>query len=278
MPKRLAKAYEQAIGEVIGQALPPKLPSESFEDWVARVSALSLQPHITQASELLAQRMVNWVDAVNAKTWRQAANKSQRGNYLYSLLRKELQSAAGSRVTKLVRENSRLISSVPRKAAAALASEIAKAQQSGSRPETIAKMARTRFPELLKSRVNLIARTESAKASTVLTQARCETLNIQFYIWETSRDGERVRLSHRKMQGVVVPWSHPPAPEALVGERSTLGHYHAGECPNCRCTQVVVLTVNDIQFPARVYWQGTVRRMNKGQFQKLFNLEERRAA
>jgi uncharacterized protein with gpF-like domain len=165
-----------------------------------------------------------------------------------------------------VRENAALIRSIALEAAVTLTGEVTKAQQMGARPATVAKMLRTRFPELLKSRIQLISRTETAKASTALTQARCEELGIEAYVWETSLDGDRVRESHRNMQDVLVFWHEPPAPELLIGETSTLGHYHAGACPNCRCTQTVVLSINDINWPRRVYWHGAISTMTKQEF------------
>jgi len=272
VPRRLEKEYERAIRGVVAKAIPPKLPSETFEQWIARLQAISDEERIHEATQTLAQRMVQWVNIKNAKTWRQAASRTTRGGLLHQLLSTEMQGAVGSRVTTLVRENAKLISSVPQYAAQHLTYEVLKAQQAGARPETIAKMMRKRFPELIRSRINLISRTEVAKASAALTHARCEALSIQFYIWRTSMD-VRVRDSHRKMNGVVIPWATPPSPERLAGEPSTLSHYHAGECPNCRCTQIVVLTLDDITFPANVYWQGRIQRMKRIDFQHFAHLE-----
>jgi SPP1 gp7 family putative phage head morphogenesis protein len=277
LPKRIELEYAAGMQKILGQVLPPKLPHQTYEEWLTKIMAASDKAIMLDASDLLAQRMVNWVDVKNAQSWRQAAERSQRSRKMYALLQANITGRLGSRITRLTRENAKLISSIPAYAATTLTGEIARAQQAGARPETIAKMVRKRFPELLKSRVRLISRTETSKASTALTRARCEDLNIQFYIWRTSED-VRVRDSHRRMDGVVVPWSSAPSPEALAGEDSSLGHYHAGECPNCRCTQIIVLTVDDIQFPAKVYWQSKIQRMSRLQFQKVFNLEERVAA
>ena len=83
----------------------------------------------------------------------------------------------------------------------------------------------------------------------------------------------------KKMQDVIVSWSQAPDPEALVGIKSTLGHYHAGECPNCRCYPAPVLTFDDINFPAHVCWGGTIKTMSKQEFKKIAGgLEELAAA
>ena len=75
-------------------------------------------------------------------------------------------------------------------------------------------------------------------------------------------------------------WNDAPSPEALIGQPAGLGHYHAGCAPNDRCTQIAVLTLQDINFPAKVYYGGAIHRMNKPEFKARFagKLEEREAA
>jgi SPP1 gp7 family putative phage head morphogenesis protein len=263
--KRLQKAYEQGIKQIVQRMLPPKLEDKTFEQWLAEIAAKSQQRDVQEASEYLAGNMIKWTNIKNAKSWREAAARSQHSRRLYNLLQKEMQGITGSRVSALVRENAALIRSIALEAAVTLTGEVTKAQQMGARPATVAKMLRTRFPELLKSRIQLISRTETAKASTALTQARCEELGIDFYLWETSYDG-RVRDSHRNMDRILIPWHDPPSPEALIGEKSTLGAYHAGQSPNCRCTQLVVLHADDVSWPCRVYWHGAISTMTKQEF------------
>lgn len=86
--------------------------------------------------------------------------------------------------------------------------------------------------DVAKSRANLIARTETGRASTALTQARARHLGSEGYIWRTSEDGD-VRHSHKEMNGKFVRWDSPPTLDGLTG--------HAGTIPNCRCYCEVVL-------------------------------------
>ena len=277
---RLEKQYGAAIGRIVKRILAPIKPEQTLEEWLAEIAQRSQAADVQEASNLLASRMTKWVATKNMRTWREAAAKSQRSRELYRLLQHEMQGPVGIQVQRLIQANADYISSVPLDAARVLVDEVTRAQQSGARASTVARMLKNRFPQLLKSRVHLISRTETAKASTALTQARCAELNIQFYQWLTAKDGNRVRHSHQKMEGVIVPWSDPPAPDTLFPtplkhggtSRSTLGHYHAGECPNCRCTQRVVLALEDIEFPARVYYDGAVHRVpTKQQFKQLFS-------
>jgi SPP1 gp7 family putative phage head morphogenesis protein len=277
--KKLEQEYASNIGKILKRVLPPLRPKEqTLQEWLAAIAARSQQKDIWEASDWLARKMVAETEKQNYTTWREAAAKSSQSQKLYRLLQKEMQGQTGITVRKLITENAAYIRSIPLLQATKLTEEISRATQRGARPETINKMMRTRFPQLLRSRVKLIARTETAKASAALTKARCSELNIDWYVWLTSRD-VRVRTSHKNMNGVLVPWSEAPSPEALVGEDSTLGHYHSGECPNCRCTQRVVLTLDDVQFPVRVYWHGKIQQMNKQEFKAIAGgLEERIAA
>jgi len=272
--QRLQKEYERGIRAISGRVFVKKRPEQSFTDWLHQLTLRSQAKDIQDAAEKLASRMVHWVAKSNYRTWREAASRSTQSRKLHSLLEAEMQGPTGARVHQLIRENANLISSLPLEAAQTLVDEITKAQQNGARPKTVAKMAGKRFPELVRSRVNLISRTETAKASAALTQARCERLSIEWYIWIDAGD-QRTRKSHKAMHDVVVPFSRPPSPEALIGEKP-YGNYNAGEIFNCRCLTAPVLTLADINFPARVYWNGKVSTMTKTAFKQIaVGLEER---
>jgi SPP1 gp7 family putative phage head morphogenesis protein len=277
LPKRLQRDYAAGISQIIKKVLPPKFPEQTAEQWLAAIAARSQAKDVQEASELLASRMVRAVNVINAKTWRDAAARHFQSAKLYALLKEEMQGATGRRMREIVLSNAAYIRSIPLEQAARLTAEVSKATQRGARPGTIAKMMNTRWPELLRSRVQLIARTESQKASSALTRARSEDVGAEWYVWQTSSD-QRVRESHRKMQGVVVPWGQDPDPEVLIGEKSGLGHYAAGDCPNCRCYAAPVLTLDDVKFPARVYWQGSIHQMTKQQFKQIAVGLEPRAA
>lgn len=272
--KILQRAYERGIRAITGRVFLRKKPGQTFAQWLAELSQRSQQEDIQQASDTLARRMITAIAVGNQKTWRHAASRSSQSQKLHRLLQAEMRGPTGARVHQLIRENSKLISSLPLESAQTLVDEITKAQQNGARPKTIAKMAGKRLPELVKSRVHLISRTETAKASTALTKARCEHLAIEWYQWETSHD-QRTRDSHKNMNGVIVPWTQAPSPELLIGEKSQ-GNYNAGEIYNCRCLVIPILTLDDIKFPARVYWQGSIHTMTKQQFKQIaIGLEER---
>jgi SPP1 gp7 family putative phage head morphogenesis protein len=268
--QRLEKQYAAAIGKITRRILAPIKPEASLEEWLNEIAERSQAADVQEASDLLARQMCHQVNIKNARTWREAAAKSQRSRELHRLLQKEMEGPVGIQVQRLIQANAGYISSVPLDAARVLASEVTKAQQAGARAGTISKMMKQRFPELLRSRVHLISRTEVSKASLALTEARCQELNIEFAEWLTS-DDVRVRTSHKLMNKVIFPWNDLPSPERLAGEKSSLGAYGPGGCPNCRCVVAPVLALEDIHFPAKVYHSGSIKHMNKQQFLAAFS-------
>lgn len=78
-------------------------------------------------------------------------------------------------------------------------------------------------------RAKLIARDQTNKFNGQLAQLRQKDIGIGSYIWTTARD-ERVRPTHRAMDGKVVYWNHPPS----IG--------HPGSEINCRCIAQPVIT------------------------------------
>lgn len=214
------------------------------------------------------KRMVLPLDVGNQRTWREAAKKATKGKFLYRLLMDELKQGTGQIIQKQVMENVLLIKTLPNDVAQKVVSDIAENALKGARAESTEKIIRDKTDQHSRASARLIARTETAKTMSALTKARCEQLGLRWYIWRTALDGTRVRLSHRIMEGVLVNWNNPPAPEELVGEKSA-GHYHAGNIWNCRCYSEPVLELEDIRFPARVYYNGQIVMMNKSEFEQI---------
>jgi hypothetical protein len=102
-------------------------------------------------------------------------------------------------------------------------------------------------------------------------------MHVSSYIWRATKDG-RTRKSHRLMDGVIVFWEDPPAPESFLAIRSTLGHYNAGDCPNCRCYPQPVLRLDRIDWPHKVYSNGIIRPATQSRFAGLSQMQIRRAA
>ena len=77
------------------------------------------------------------------------------------------------------------------------------------------------------SRAAFWARDQIGTLNGQITRARQTSLGVEEYVWRTSLD-ERVRETHRQLEGTVHRWDDPPT----VGQRQV----HPGEDYNCRCT------------------------------------------
>lgn len=253
--QELIAFFERLINRSIAEGIPIEL--------------LDAADFIATFARQVATRMITALYFAGAKTWREAALQSSKGLQIRRALRHELRGPVGDRVRELISENANLISSLPSSVAASAARRAAAQQYAGGRPSEL-------VPPLLRHtarvRARLIARTEVSKASAALTESRSEMLGLPWYVWRGSLD-ERERLSHRKMESVLIRFSDPPAPEALVGMKSQ-GHYNAGGIYNCRCYEETLVRYEQVQWPHTVYTGGMIQRMSLSAFKRLNSTQE----
>lgn len=219
------------------------------------------------SAEKLAEVMLTDVYKHHKKDWIKLAQDHNTPFEIYRILQMQMSGAMGDLIRRKVDENAFLITTTPLAISKYLTNYLLEESQKGRRSSDIAEDIAKKYPNILRSRVNLIARTEVSKASTALTRAQSRELNLNWYIWRTSEDG-RVRDSHHKMQDVLVNWNDPPSPEKLVGQKSA-GHYAPGEIYNCRCYAEPVLDLRDVSWPHRVYINGQIIRMRKHEFERM---------
>jgi SPP1 gp7 family putative phage head morphogenesis protein len=218
-------------------------------------------------AEKSAMKMVTSLFSDAGKTWREAARKNSKGKEIYEALRKEFNTPIGLSVREQIERNATLIKSMPKSISKEITEHVASETLKGRRAEYIAKDLQKMYPHMMESKAKLIARTEVSKTSTALTKARCENLGLNWYIWRTSED-QRVRSSHSHMEGVLVCWNNPPSPEMLIGEKF-VGYYNAGNIYNCRCYPEVVIKLDFISWPHKVYYNGTIQTMTRKQFETI---------
>lgn len=214
------------------------------------------------------RRMVTPIVIQNMKTWRKAAKKSTKNPYLYKLLMREINNGLKNDINIQIEENANLIKTLPTDVAKKVTKDIEEMALKGMRASEIAKVIREQTDKHSRASAKLIARTEVSKTTTALTKARCDNLDLHWYVWRTAEDGDRVRKSHRIMEGVLVNWNEPPSPEALAGEKS-VGNYHAGNIWNCRCYPEPLIEIDDISWPHKVYTNGKIQTMGKMQFEQM---------
>lgn len=243
---------------------------DSYDEQLEVLRSAPQKPLFLKWAQTLASRMVTGLQAASAGTWREAASEGTEGKKIHRMLRHEMEGINGAKVNEIVQNNASLISSLPLQVSKTLATFIQKQQMAGKRFEGMKFGKIVAF--LTKKRIALIARTETSKASTALTRARAEDLDLRWYIWRTSKDA-RVRASHNYMDRVLVSWDEAPAPEILAGIKSKLGHYHAGDAPNDRCYPQPVLSLESIKWPSKVYYVGSIKYMTRSNFEKIAGFE-----
>ena len=211
------------------------------------------------------KRMVTPLSSINEQTWRKAARKSTRSKFLYGLLIDDIKQNHEAMINDQIITNASLIRTLPNDVAEKVVKNIAEEAIKGKRARSIEKIIRQDTDKHSRASARLIARTEVAKTQSAITKSRAQNLDMNWYVWRTALDGNRVRKSHRLMEGVIVNWNDPPSPEELDGEQS-VGHYHAGNIWNCRCYSEVLLDVDDVKWPHKVYRNGQITKMNKTEF------------
>lgn len=214
------------------------------------------------------RRMVTPIAVQNMRTWRMAAKKATKNPSLYRMLMSEINQGLKSDIEIQIEENASLIKTLPTDVAKKVTNDISDMALKGMRASEIAKVIREQTDKHSRASAKLIARTEVSKTTITLTKARCDNLDLHWYVWRTMEDGDRVRKSHRIMEGVLVNWNEPPSPEALAGEKS-VGNYHAGNIWNCRCYPEPLIEIDDISWPHKVYTNGKIQTMGKMQFKQM---------
>ncbi|MBZ9633063.1 phage minor head protein [Clostridium sp. FP1] len=215
----------------------------------------------------IANRFVTSANIIDAKTWRDAARAGSKSKKIYEALQKTLNTNIGRTVDRQILKNANLIKTLPLTLSKELTKFISTKTYEGIRASEIAETLEGKIFQYTHARANTIARTESSKAMTALTEARSKDVGVNWYVWKSASD-QRVRNAHKHMQGVLVRFDDPPSPEALVGEKD-VGNYNAGNIYNCRCFPRPLISLENVKWPCKVYYNSTITSMSKLQFQKI---------
>lgn len=168
-----------------------------------------------------AERMIAEVSRRDDAAWRRLS--SQLGRDLAA----ELKNAPTGHVSRQLQQAQvDLITSIPREAATRVQTLTSELVAGGKRYDEAVPMILA-SGNVAASRATLIARTETAKAASVLTEARARHVGSTGYVWRAVHDVD-TRPAHKRMDGKFCEWDNPP--EVEPGKR-----YHAGSIYNCRC-------------------------------------------
>ncbi len=241
--------------------------SSDSEEIIRTLNRLYASDQYRELSNDLAKKFVTLANSTDAKTWRDAAKGGSINPKFIKTMTNNLYSNIGVMVDMKVMENAHFIKTLPLNVAEHITQYVKTETYKSIRASEISKELQKKVSTYSKARADLIARTESSKAMTALTEARAKDFGVNWYQWRTADDA-RVRNSHKHMEGVIVRWDDPPSPEELKGEKS-IGKYNAGNVFNCRCYPSPLVTLNRVKWPAKVYYQGRIQIMTQEQFERI---------
>ncbi|MCI8628055.1 MAG: minor capsid protein [Firmicutes bacterium] len=267
--KRLERNYERILNVIQQQFFQAISNQNNPNEMINLLNIIARQYSFEKYCQEIALQMVTSVYKKTEGNWRKAAGQNSKGHEIYEALNKQKQNIFMQNVIqKLIEQNATLIKTLPFNIASDITKYIEKETTKGRRAEDLAEEIKIKFTEKTKANAMCIARTEVSKAQSALIRTRAEILNIQWYIWRTSQD-ERVRNSHKDMEGVLVSWKDPPSPEQLSKSKYQYGKYHAGEIFNCRCYAEPIVDIRFVKFPCKVYCNGRMIKMKKSEFLKI---------
>jgi SPP1 gp7 family putative phage head morphogenesis protein len=255
-PKYIERKYVTLLNKLLK---PIKKEALKYTDDISKFKAVLKNASKSKTYKRKTNEIVKTIStmllASNSRSWREAARKSSRGKEIKKDIEKEIKGNVSKRMEELFKYNATLIETLPLKISEDVIRHINSEAFKGKRSEDISKEIKKFFPHNSSASAKLIARTETSKFSSALTQARSEDLGVYWYVWRTSEDVS-VRSSHKIMEGVLVNYKHPASPESLDKRhkyKKIPSPYHAGNIYNCRCYQEPLIDLDDINWPHKVY-------------------------
>ena len=237
--ERVADAIDKMIDAWDGRnvdALAQDIANQSLriEPWARRTAA----------------DMLHGAAMADKRRW-QAMSESMSGSMRAMLKKVGNASPTGAAYNRLLDDQVHLIKSMHTDQAERVHEIVREAHLTSIRANDTARIVRELWlktgTQAGKAKAQLIARTESSRAASSLTQVRAESIGSKGYIWRTIKDTD-VRKSHRELDGTYIPWDSPPTTDNLTG--------HAGCVPNCRCypepvlpTRVTTIQPSEIAIP-----------------------------
>ncbi len=128
------------------------------------------------------------------------------------------------------RENVGLIRSIPDEYFKKIETMVFTSTTQGNTAGSMIKQLRE-IGKVTTSRAKLIARDQSSKLNSALSQQRQQNLGVEEYVWRTSGD-ERVRDNHRSKNGKTFRWDNPPKDTG-----------HPGQDIQCRCVAQPIINI-----------------------------------
>ncbi len=250
LPKAIGISYNaelqrmvRRIKKDIDQSIKPQVKDLEFEytadSWsdVIEVSLAALrQRWSSEIFNRFAERLASkFVQAVNLQNQQQFQNQYKSfGINIYAG-----NQAVSDYLDATVKDNVRLIKSIPDQYLTQVESIVLGNMRAGMRPSAINQQLQDQFG-VTERRARVISRDQTSKAANGLAKKRMQSAGFEYYQWVTSED-ERVRSRHRKISDKVTAygkgiyrWDDPPLSDK--GEPISPGTDYS-----CRCIARPVL-------------------------------------
>lgn len=217
--QRQLRGVARQVG-LLADIYDPDAPERSSQSVIAALKRYA--DMIRPWAAVVAERMLQDVARRDEQAWARLSVTMGRA------LRQEIKNApTGDLMKALLAEQVTYITSMPTEAAQRVHEWTLRGIEGAVRADQVAKEIYA-TGHVTKSRADLIARTEVARTSSTLVQARATFVGSEGYLWRSSVDSD-VRKEHRKLNGKYFRWDDPP----IAGTNGM--RYHAGQGPNCRC-------------------------------------------
>jgi SPP1 gp7 family putative phage head morphogenesis protein len=167
----------------------------------------------------IATRMANSAETFNRNRFINDINQAV-GVSLRGVIKKE---GVATQVNASIETNIGLIKSIPEQYHGKLRRIINEGIERGDDAFSLRQQI-NELGQVTERRARFIARDQTAKLNSAITEARQTRVGVTHYFWRTSMD-ERVRPSHLDKEGVRFAWDSPPADTG-----------HPGQDFNCRCS------------------------------------------
>lgn len=246
-PVRQERAYARKLVAVVGQArslldklVPPRL-GEIERAAGVRADEVSWTGALAALFITIRARMDQELSEAHLEKLASDAGRDVAGYNKIEMTR-QLRASVGidiflvdaglaATVAGFTKTNVALIKTIPSRYFDQVEKIIGDGFRKGQRAAQFAPKIEARFG-VTERRARFIARDQVAKLNGQLTENRQTELGIDEYIWRTSRD-ERVRESHRALEGTRHKWDEPPVVDGQA--------VHPGESYNCRCSSEPVI-------------------------------------
>ena len=181
---------------------------------------------VGREAEFLSRQFVQGVDNVNKQRFYRGVEQAIGVNIQSIIQNEDLTDILRASVS----ENVNLITSIPQEYLKNIESIVYRGTTSGlnatSMIEEIVKQGRSTA-----KRAKLIARDQTSKINSTLSQKRATNLGAEEYVWRTAGD-ERVRPNHATKNGKVFRYNNPPRDTG-----------HPGHDIQCRCVAQPIIRV-----------------------------------